>query len=124
MRRVTAIAYAFAFCATVSSAFAGECSNPNALGTSRTLVIDNTSHPRLGSQQYNETLPLADHEVVLTFDDGPLAPYSNRILDILAGECEKATNFLVGTIAAAIRGPSTACRSRPPRSRSTAASRW
>jgi peptidoglycan/xylan/chitin deacetylase (PgdA/CDA1 family) len=99
MRRVTAIAYAFAFCATVSSAFAGECSNPNALGTSRTLVIDNTSHPRLGSQQYNETLPLADHEVVLTFDDGPLAPYSTRILDILASECVKATYFLVGEMA-------------------------
>ena len=101
MRRVTAIAYAFAFCATVTSAFAGECSNPNALGTSRTLVIDNASHLRLGSQQYNETLPLADHEVVLTFDDGPLAPYSNRILDILASECVKATYFLVGTMAQA-----------------------
>ena len=59
---------------TVSSALAGECSNPNALGTSRTLVIDNTSHPRLGAQQYGETLPLADREVVLTFDDGPLGP--------------------------------------------------
>jgi peptidoglycan/xylan/chitin deacetylase (PgdA/CDA1 family) len=101
MRRVTAIAYAFALCATVSSAFAGECRNPNALGTSRTLVIDNTSHPRLGSQQYNETLPLADHEVVLTFDDGPLAPSSNHILDILASECVKATYFLVGEMARA-----------------------
>jgi peptidoglycan/xylan/chitin deacetylase (PgdA/CDA1 family) len=101
MRRITAIAYAFAFCATVSSAVAGECSNPNALGTSRTLVIDNTSHPRLGSQQYNETLPLGDHEVVLTFDDGPLAPSSNRILDILASECVKATYFLVGEMARA-----------------------
>ena len=84
---------------TVSSALAGECSNPNALGTSRTLVIDNTSHPRLGAQQYGETLPLADREVVLTFDDGPLAPYTTRILDILAAECVKATYFLVGTMA-------------------------
>jgi peptidoglycan-N-acetylglucosamine deacetylase len=99
MRRITAIAYAFAFCLTVSSALAGECSNPNALGTSRTLVIDNTSHPRLGAQQYSETLPLADREVVLTFDDGPLAPYSTRILDILAAECVKATYFLVGAMA-------------------------
>ena len=61
MRRITAIVHAVAFCVTISSALAGECSNPNALGTSRTLVIDNTSHPRLGAQQYSETLPLADH---------------------------------------------------------------
>lgn len=99
MRRITAIAYAFAFCWTVSSALAAECTKPNALGTSRTLVIDNTSHPRLGAQQYGETLPLADREVVLTFDDGPLGPYTNRILDLLAAECVKATYFLVGTMA-------------------------
>jgi peptidoglycan/xylan/chitin deacetylase (PgdA/CDA1 family) len=99
MRRITAIAHAFAFCLTISSVFAGECSNPNALGTSRTLVIDNTSHPRLGAQQYSETLPLADHEVVLTFDDGPLGPYTTRILDLLAADCVKATYFLVGTMA-------------------------
>ena len=99
MRRITAIAHAFAFCLTVSSALAGECTNPNALGTSRTLVIDNTSHPRLGAQQYSETLPLADREVVLTFDDGPLGPYTTRILDVLAAECVKATYFLVGTMA-------------------------
>ena len=46
--------------------------------------------------QYAETLPLADGEVVLTFDDGPLPKYSNRILEILASHCVKATFFLVG----------------------------
>ena len=46
--------------------------------------------------QYAETLPLDDHEVVLTFDDGPLPRYSNRILEILASQCVKATFFLVG----------------------------
>lgn len=99
MRRLAAIVYAFAFCVTVSPAVAGGCANPNALGVSRTLVIDNTSHPRLGAQQYSETLPLAYREVVLTFDDGPLAPYTNRILDLLAAECVKATYFLVGRMA-------------------------
>lgn len=99
MRRITAIGCTFAFCLTVSSALAAECTKPNVLGTSRTLVIDNTSHPRLGAQQYGETLPLADREVVLTFDDGPLGPYTNRILDLLAAECVKATYFLVGTMA-------------------------
>jgi peptidoglycan/xylan/chitin deacetylase (PgdA/CDA1 family) len=46
--------------------------------------------------QYAKTLPLEDHEVVLTFDDGPLPKYSNQILDILAAQCAKATFFLVG----------------------------
>ena len=101
MRRIAAIAGAFAFFASGSSAWAGQCANPNALGTSRTLVIDNTSHMRLGAQQYNETLPLGDREVVITFDDGPLGPYTTRILDLLAAECVKATYFLVGTMAQA-----------------------
>ena len=43
-----------------------------------------------------KTLPLEDHEVVLTFDDGPLPKYSDQILDILAAHCAKATFFLVG----------------------------
>jgi peptidoglycan/xylan/chitin deacetylase (PgdA/CDA1 family) len=46
--------------------------------------------------QYHETLPLRDKEVVLTFDDGPLPPYSTRVLQALAAECVKATFFLVG----------------------------
>jgi peptidoglycan/xylan/chitin deacetylase (PgdA/CDA1 family) len=36
---------------------------------------------------------------VLTFDDGPLPPRTNHILDILASECVKATFFLVGRMA-------------------------
>jgi len=67
-----------------------------ALGVSRTLVVDSNEHVRLGSFQYNESLPLKDREVVLTFDDGPLPPYTNRILDTLASECVKATFFMVG----------------------------
>ena len=50
---------------------------------------------------YSETLPLVDKEVVLTFDDGPLPPYTNKILDILAAECVKATYFIVGVMARA-----------------------
>ena len=51
--------------------------------------------------QYSDSLPLADKEVVLTFDDGPILPYSNQILDILASQCVKATYFLVGEMARA-----------------------
>ena len=49
--------------------------------------------------QYRQTLPLNDHEVVITFDDGPLPPYSNIILDTLASQCVKATYFLIGRMA-------------------------
>jgi peptidoglycan/xylan/chitin deacetylase (PgdA/CDA1 family) len=80
--------------------YAADCpGNPNALGTSRTLVVDPTEHPLLGIASYRESLPLADHEVVLTFDDGPLPPYTSRILDTLASECVKATFFMVGRMA-------------------------
>jgi peptidoglycan/xylan/chitin deacetylase (PgdA/CDA1 family) len=51
--------------------------------------------------QYPATLPLNDKEVVLTFDDGPLPPYSNEILDILASQCVKVTYFMVGEMARA-----------------------
>lgn len=79
------------------AAFAAECpGHPDALGTSRTLVVDPHEHPRIGTMQYRETLPLKDHEVVLTFDDGPLPKYSNQVLKILADECIKATFFIIG----------------------------
>jgi peptidoglycan/xylan/chitin deacetylase (PgdA/CDA1 family) len=84
------------------SAAAQACpGNPDALGTSRVLAVDPAQYPRVGIMQYPNSLPLADHEVVLTFDDGPLPPYSNQILDILASECVKATYFLVGEMARA-----------------------
>ena len=89
-----AIAYAS------SPTLADECpGHPDALGTSRTLVVDPREHPRIGTMQYGETLPLADGEVVLTFDDGPLPRNTNQVLDILAAECVKATFFVVGRMA-------------------------
>jgi peptidoglycan/xylan/chitin deacetylase (PgdA/CDA1 family) len=75
--------------------------NPNALGTSRTITVDPKELPRIGTMQYRNSLPLEDHEVVITFDDGPLPPYTNRILDILAENCVKVDYFLVGTMARA-----------------------
>jgi peptidoglycan/xylan/chitin deacetylase (PgdA/CDA1 family) len=81
-------------------ASASECpGNSGALGTSRTIIVDPSKHNLLGGHQYRETLPLNDKEVVITFDDGPLPPYSTRILDILAQECVKATFFMVGRMA-------------------------
>lgn len=79
------------------AALAAECpGHPDALGISRTLVVDPREHPLIGTMQYRETLPLKDHEVVLTFDDGPLPKYSNQILKMLDDECIKATFFIIG----------------------------
>ena len=100
---VFALAAAFSLAgvlATAPQAHAQECpGNPNALGTSRVLVLEPGGPTRVGSMQYPQSLPLADKEVVLTFDDGPLPPYSNQVLDILAEQCVKATYFLVGQMA-------------------------
>jgi len=85
-------------CLTVNTASAADCpGHPDAIGTSRTIVVDPRAHPLIGGMQYGKSLPLADHEVVLTFDDGPLPKYSNQILDILAANCAKATFFLIGS---------------------------
>jgi peptidoglycan/xylan/chitin deacetylase (PgdA/CDA1 family) len=79
---------------------AQECpGNPDVLGTSRVLVLEPGTLTRVGLMQYPQTLPLADKEVVLTFDDGPLPRYSNQVLDILAAQCVQATYFLVGRMA-------------------------
>jgi peptidoglycan/xylan/chitin deacetylase (PgdA/CDA1 family) len=75
--------------------------NPDALGTSRVLTVQPGEFNLLGTIQYKQTLPLKDHEVVLTFDDGPIPPYTNSILDTLAANCVKATYFLVGEMARA-----------------------
>jgi peptidoglycan/xylan/chitin deacetylase (PgdA/CDA1 family) len=89
-----------ALCAAAATASAGDCpGHPGALGTSRVLYVDPADHPLIGSIQYRETLPLADHEVVLTFDDGPSVTNTARVLAILSAECVKATFFAVGAMA-------------------------
>jgi peptidoglycan/xylan/chitin deacetylase (PgdA/CDA1 family) len=85
-----------------AAAAAASCpGNPDAIGVSRVLTVSAKDYPRLGLMQYRDSLPLNDREVVLTFDDGPLPPYTDRVLDILAQHCVKATFFLVGQHSAA-----------------------
>src|SRR5262249_41150973 len=104
-RRVLRFTIALFVCTLVGasiSAAAETCStNPDALGTSRVLTINPGEFSLLGTMQYKQTLPLKDHEVVLTFDDGPLPPFTDIILDTLATQWVKATYFLVGQMARA-----------------------
>src|SRR5579864_5001408 len=100
MRHLAIALVCLASIAGPAAAMAGDCpGNPDALGTSRVLTISPDDFSRIGRIQYKQTLPLADHEVVLTFDDGPIPPYSNMILDILDAQCVKATYFMVGEMA-------------------------
>lgn len=85
---------------SVGDAVAGNCpGHPDALGTARVLTVNPAEHPLVGSIQYRETLPLADHEVVITFDDGPAGHNTARVLDTLRSECVLATFFSVGAMA-------------------------
>ncbi len=74
--------------------------NPDALGTGRVLTVA-PSIQRVGLKQFPQTLPLAEKEVVLTFDDGPWPGTTRRILEALKRECVHATFFLLGRNAAA-----------------------
>lgn len=81
--------------ASAAAAPAAPC-GPDTLGVSRTLSLSTQGGFEVGLKTYPKTLALADHEVVLTFDDGPASGSTARVLDALAAECVKATFFLIG----------------------------
>ena len=87
--------------ALAATAAALPCPHPDTLGTSRILTVDAKATPRVGLKSFPQTLALGDHEVVLTFDDGPWPPTTSRVLAALAQECVRATFFLIGRPAAA-----------------------
>ncbi len=74
-------------------------SNPEVLGLSRIVEIDTKGGPQFGSGHPANDF-LGDHEVVLTFDDGPSRGYTRAVLKALADQCTKATFFMVGRMAA------------------------
>src|SRR4051794_8419075 len=86
--------------ASAAQVHADDCPHKDALGTSRIMTVDAATHSRVGLENFAETLPLADHEVVLTFDDGPALPMDDEILAALDEQCVRATFFLVGRPAA------------------------
>src|SRR3954471_24840120 len=95
--------FSVALCSTVAAwmtfvaaAPAAECPRKDALGTSRVLTVDAATFPRVGRKSFPQTLPLEDHEVVLTFDDGPWPATDTKVLAALAHECVRATFFVIG----------------------------
>ena len=85
-----------ALIACTTAAQAADCPRAGTLGTSRVLAVDAAHTPRVGLKSFPQTLPLDDHEVVLTFDDGPSPPTTRRVLAALAKACVRATFFLIG----------------------------
>jgi peptidoglycan/xylan/chitin deacetylase (PgdA/CDA1 family) len=85
--------------ACTAAAGATDCPRKDALNTARVLAVDAATTPRVGLKSFPQTLPLGDHEVVLTFDDGPWPPTTRRVLAALARECVQATFFLIGKAA-------------------------
>src|SRR3984957_14743276 len=81
---------------SMAAAHAANCPRPGTLGTSRVLAVDAATTPRVGLKSFPQTLPLGDHEVVLTFDDGPCPATTSLVLAALARECVHATFFLIG----------------------------
>ena len=80
---------------------AAKC-GPDALGTSRVIEVGTQGGLEVGLKTYPQTIPLADHEVILTFDDGPAARTTPEILNALAKECVRATFFEIGRNAEAL----------------------
>jgi peptidoglycan/xylan/chitin deacetylase (PgdA/CDA1 family) len=70
--------------------------NPNALGVSRVVEIDTTGGPGFGFEHFKQYDFLRDHEVVLTFDDGPWPGSTPAVLKALADQCTKALFFPIG----------------------------
>ncbi|MEJ2375843.1 MAG: polysaccharide deacetylase family protein [Pseudolabrys sp.] len=73
-----------------------KCDNPNALGVERVVAIDTTGGPGFGFQNFKAYDFLKDHEVVLTFDDGPWPRRTARVLKALKDQCTKAMFFPIG----------------------------
>ena len=72
------------------------CANPNALGIGRTVEIDTTGGPGFGFEHFKQLDFLRDHEVVLTFDDGPWPINTPAVLKTLADECTTGIFFPIG----------------------------
>jgi len=73
-----------------------KCENPNALGVGRVVEIDTTGGPGFGFEHFKAYDFLRDHEVVLTFDDGPWPGNAPAVLKALAEQCTKAMFFPIG----------------------------
>src|ERR1700759_2679928 len=72
------------------------CDKPGGMGLARIVQIDTTGGPAFGSEHFKQYDFLRDHEVVLTFDDGPWPGNTMAVVKALQDNCAKATFFEIG----------------------------
>ena len=72
------------------------CDKPDAMGLVRVVEIDTTGGPAFGFEHFKQYDFLHEHEVVLTFDDGPWPQNTPAVLKALTDQCVKATFFEIG----------------------------
>jgi peptidoglycan/xylan/chitin deacetylase (PgdA/CDA1 family) len=72
------------------------CDKPGGMGLSRVVEIDTTGGPSFGFEHFKQYDFLRDHEVVLTFDDGPWPENTPAVIKALTDQCLKATFFEIG----------------------------
>ena len=82
--------------APITAPTTAPCTNPNALGVSRVVQIDTTGGPGFGFEHFKAYDFLTDHEIVLTFDDGPWPGNTPAVLKALADQCTKGLFFPIG----------------------------
>ncbi len=109
MRRILLALLCFGAASTRGLASDYDCAyDPATTHLSRIVAADSVGGPIYGQalndpadKSHLRTLDLRDHEVVLTFDDGPLGANTQLVLDTLQKHCVKATFFSVGRMAQA-----------------------
>src|SRR5215469_8886722 len=72
------------------------CDKPDGMGLARVVEIDATGGPAFGTEHFKQYDFLRDHEVVLTFDDGPWPDNTPAVIKALTDMCVKATFFEIG----------------------------
>jgi peptidoglycan/xylan/chitin deacetylase (PgdA/CDA1 family) len=72
------------------------CNKPGAMGLARIVQIDTTGGPAFGFEHFKQYDFLREHEVVLTFDDGPWPANTPAVIKALTDECVKGTFFEIG----------------------------
>jgi peptidoglycan/xylan/chitin deacetylase (PgdA/CDA1 family) len=81
---------------TPAPAKAAPCANPDGMGLARTVEIDTAGGPAFGTEHFKQYDFLRDHEVVLTFDDGPWPDNTPMVIKALTDMCVKGTFFEIG----------------------------
>lgn len=70
--------------------------DPKAPAVAPVIGVEAKGGLAFGKVNYKDRVGLGDHELALTFDDGPDDDHTLAVLDILDRHCIKATFFLVG----------------------------